>query len=272
MEDGPPNGLQTTQNEAWHFHVSSVNLTLSADIRRIPPIGIVVPLTNAPHFISQDGNLYPRREAGLLEYGPPVGSPGKLVCSQPSIFSLGVKPAHRGSREIWTLAQKGDTKGEGRRGARKYFFLSSPDPHPHALTLCARSRRSRSSRWKKETVYRQIGSHVFAITGPTPIATVLQQGFTPGWFWEIDAPLRWAGSRLAVVDARGTSAGEWEGELSTIFVLNNVWSDGCQWTVVNIVVWRHFEFRLLGATTEAIRTGKMKGKNLFVLCQSSLTK
>ena len=27
-------------------------------------------------------------------------------CSQPSIFSLGVKPANRGSREIWTLAQE----------------------------------------------------------------------------------------------------------------------------------------------------------------------
>ena len=41
------------------------------------------------------------------------------ACSQPSIFSLELKPAHRGSREIWSRVQKGLTKGEGRRGVRK---------------------------------------------------------------------------------------------------------------------------------------------------------
>ena len=56
-------------------------------------------------------------------------SRSQLACSQPSIFSLGVKPAHRGSREIWPLAQKDETKGEGSRGAL-FFFLSSPTPTP----------------------------------------------------------------------------------------------------------------------------------------------
>ena len=32
-----------------------------------------------------------------------------------------------------------------------------------------------------------------------------------------------------------------------------------------------FDFPLLGATTGALQTGKMKGKNLYVLYQSSLT-
>ena len=52
---------------------------------------------------------------------------GSVACSQPSIFSLGVKPAHRGSREIWTLAQKDETKGEGRRGARKIQGLGKSE-------------------------------------------------------------------------------------------------------------------------------------------------
>ena len=45
-----------------------------------------------------------------------------LACSQPSIFSLGVKPAHRRSRENWTLGQKGEAKGEGRRDAARSLF------------------------------------------------------------------------------------------------------------------------------------------------------
>ena len=53
------------------------------------------------------------------------------MSSEPYYFSLFTAPlffrwistgAHIGSRETWTLAQKGETKGEGRRGARSFFL------------------------------------------------------------------------------------------------------------------------------------------------------
>ena len=54
-------------------------------------------------------------------------------------------------------------------------------------------------------------------------------------------------------------------------VLNNVKSDACE-MICKHGVDRLLNFQLLGATTEAIQTGKMKGKNLHVFYESSLTK
>ena len=58
-------------------------------------------------------------------------------------------------------------------------------------------------------------------------------------------------------------------------VLNNVQSDSCRTEVVGMCVASSFDFQLLGATTEALQTGKMKGKNLdalFWTLERSLTK
>ena len=54
-------------------------------------------------------------------------------------------------------------------------------------------------------------------------------------------------------------------------VLNKDQSEGCE-TELYTGVDRLLNFQLLGATTEAIQTGKMKGKNLHVHYESSLTK
>ena len=51
-------------------------------------------------------------------------------------------------------------------------------------------------------------------------------------------------------------------------VLNSVQSDGCRCKHRGVV----FDFQQLAATTETTQTGKIKGKNLYVLYQSCLTK